>query len=238
MCKSARRPIVPSRATVRCCSQTLRPHFLRPNVAMITFCLCLSVPVPLSHCLSRALSLSVVIVLRRTGPSQLSANATAGVAEMRRDGFASVAASISTSGASMVTPAAQLISRPLQWSAASNKTTLFVNVGGADASNMKFSFVDGNNQPLAGLAGGTIAAEGERVAVKFQTAGAISAAAALPVRLRVVFPLLPGGGGNDGGGGARLYAFWLASSQCGASNGWVAAGGPGLNATRDFNGNC
>lgn len=32
---------------------------------------------------------------------------------------------------------------------------------------------------------------------------------------------------------SRLYPFWFASDRCGASNGWVAAGGIGFNASRD-----
>ena len=37
---------------------------------------------------------------------------------------------------------------------------------------------------------------------------------------------------------ARLYSFWFASDHCGASRGWVAAGGAGFNASRDLVGSC
>ena len=32
---------------------------------------------------------------------------------------------------------------------------------------------------------------------------------------------------------ARLYSFWVSPNKCGASGGWVAAGGAGFNASRD-----
>ena len=37
---------------------------------------------------------------------------------------------------------------------------------------------------------------------------------------------------------ARLYSFWFANDKCGASHGWVAAGGVGFNASRDLVGSC
>ena len=37
---------------------------------------------------------------------------------------------------------------------------------------------------------------------------------------------------------ARLYSFWFASDACGASHGWVGAGGPGFNASSDTVGSC
>jgi len=35
---------------------------------------------------------------------------------------------------------------------------------------------------------------------------------------------------------ARLYSFWVSGDACGASRGWLAAGGAGYNSTRDMGG--
>ena len=45
---------------------------------------------------------------------------------------------------------------------------------------------------------------------------------------------LVGGGSVD----SRLYSFWVASSKCGASRGFVAGGGPGIGGDTDTKGSC
>ena len=39
-------------------------------------------------------------------------------------------------------------------------------------------------------------------------------------------------------GRAQLFSFWAAADSCGASDGFVAAGGPGLGSSRDTHGSC
>ena len=142
---------------------------------------------------------------------------------MRRDGFASVA----------VGPYLQpgvLVTRPVQFAAA--KTAMFVNVGGADARRLTVSVIDiATEQPLVGLASGKIAAQGVRVQVTFEGgASALAKAGGKPVRVKFNLPT----GADD----AQLFSFWLADDECGASKGWVAAGGTGFNTSRDLCGNC
>jgi len=142
---------------------------------------------------------------------------------MRRDGFASVS----------IGPYLQpgvLVTRPAQFSG--DKTAMFVNVGGADARRLAVSVLDAaTEQPLPGLASGKIDQQGVRVQVAFEGgASALAKAGGTPVRVKFYLPA----GAND----AQLFSFWLADDSCGASNGWVAAGGPGFNASRDLCGSC
>ena len=58
------------------------------------------------------------------------------------------------------------------------------------------------------------------------TATTLSSVAGRPVRLQFRVNL------------ASLYSFWLATSTCGASNGYLGNGGPGLVERRDVHGKC
>jgi hypothetical protein len=91
------------------------------------------------------------------------------------------------------------------------------------------------NSPLAGLSASEFvqlppsSANGERIAVGWRGGSkALAAAQGKPVRLAVSFLKAD----------ARLYSFWVARDSCGASEGWVAAGGVGFNASRDLVGSC
>jgi len=162
----------------------------------------------------------------RTGEHQLDGNATAGVAELRRDGFASVA--IPRSAASRTTGV--LTTRPVQFSG----SHFFVNADGTDS--MTVAIINAATlAPMAGLgvhdfegAAGPVSS-GDLVELRWAGgAAAVERAAGTPVRLqfRLADPA------------TRIFSFWFAADACGASGGWVAAGGPGYNTSRDIVGKC
>ena len=151
----------------------------------------------------------------RSGKEQLDSNASMGVAELRRDGFTSVSAA----GSSAV-----LTTRPMRFDA--DRTMMFVNV--EEAAALKVAIVDAQTlMPLPGLETGMSKGEGERVAVDFPEAS-IRSVASRPIRVRFTFA----------SSSARLYSFWFAKDACGASQGWIAAGGAGFNSSRDWVGSC
>lgn len=167
----------------------------------------------------------------RTGVDQMTGSpavngtgaASTGVAELRRDGFAAVHA---VSGGK-----ALLITRPIEFD--SNKVRLFVNAEHTD--EMAISIMDATDlTPLPGLAeedyrGTGVTKSGDRLAVSWAAgADALRAAGGRVVRLSVRFT----------GVRARLFAFWVSVDGCGASEGWVAAGGAGFSASRDLHGSC
>ena len=87
---------------------------------------------------------------------------------------------------------------------------------------------------VAGVAGAT---SGDRLAVSWTDARALGKAAGQAVRLSVRFrndipapskPRIVG----------RLFSFWISKDVCGASDGYVAAGGAGFNSSRDMYGSC
>jgi len=126
---------------------------------------------------------------------------------------------------------ARLVTRPLRFTVANKQAWLFVNAEHAD--RMRFSLLDEAGAALPGLSErdctGTSAAGGEQLVVGWVGGPtALGAVAGKPVRLSVCF----------GDAEARLYSFWVASSACGASGGWLAAGGRGFNSTRDLYGIC
>ena len=43
---------------------------------------------------------------------------------------------------------------------------------------------------------------------------------------------------EDDGKVSKLYSFWVATSSCGASRGYVAGGGPGIGGDTDTKGSC
>ena len=149
--------------------------------------------------------------------------ASTGVAELRRDGFAAVGAAGSG--------AAVLVTRPIVFDR--EKAWLFVNAEHAD--EMVMSVLDAaDGRCLPGLAeadyrGTGKTTSGDRLAVSWATgADALRVVAGRAVRLSVRFT----------SGRARLFAFWVSVDGCGASGGWVAAGGVGFNASRDLRGSC
>ena len=42
----------------------------------------------------------------------------------------------------------------------------------------------------------------------------------------------------EGGYDTKLYSFWVSSTACGESGGYVAGGGSSFNSSRDMGGNC
>ena len=155
----------------------------------------------------------------RTGKEQLDGNASMGVAELRRDGFTSVSATTGHTGV--------LTTRPVVFAA--GRTMLFVNIEADDPSKLKVAILDAKTlMPLQGLAEASPQAEGERVPIVGFDAGSIASVAARSVRVRFTFE----------SAALRLYSFWFAKDACGASTGWVAAGGVGFNSSRDWVGSC
>jgi hypothetical protein len=150
-----------------------------------------------------------------------SGSASTSVAEMRRDGFASLRQSSSAAGL--------LVTRLIEFSP--SKTVLFINADGADG--LTISVQDARGMPLPGLAAGdfrgTAETNGTRLAVRWAGGtDALRVVAGRPVRFTVRFASRS----------AALYSFWVASDECGASQGWVAAGGRGFNASIDRHGSC
>lgn len=146
--------------------------------------------------------------------------ASTSVAEMRRDGFASVRQS---------SPAGLLVTRLIEFSP--SRKVLFINAEGADG--LTISVHDAHGTPLPGLSAsdyrGTARTNGTRLAVQWAGgADALQVVAGRPVRISVRFASRS----------TALYSFWVASDECGASNGWVAAGGRGFNASTDQHGSC
>eukprot|EP01048_Picozoa_sp_COSAG05_P002419 COSAG05_NODE_99_length_19400_cov_50.107559_8_plen_177_part_00 len=159
----------------------------------------------------------------RSGKEQLESNASMGVAELRRDGFTSVSAAGDDNAAAE--SQAVLTTQPVRF--AKDRTIMFVNVEG-EASALKVAILDAQTlMPLPGLETGMSKGEGERVAVDFPEAS-IRSVASRPIRVRFTFA----------SSSAHLYSFWFAKDACGASQGWIAAGGAGFNSSRDWVGSC
>ena len=130
-------------------------------------------------------------------------------------------------------PVALLRTRPLVFSGKGTAPTLFINAVGAE--NISFAVLDPiTGQPLDGLdhhsyTGGVQGvSDSERLEVRWAShvgpeLTALSKVQDKRIVLEVRFSDVA----------SRLYSFWFASDRCGASNGWVAAGGIGFNASRD-----
>lgn len=159
----------------------------------------------------------------RTGADQLTGNATAGVAELRRDGFASV--SVSTGATHGV-----LVTRPVQFSG----THLFVN--GDNVNKIKVAILDAVTAtalPQLGIDdyAGVVGSTTSGTLLELRWAGgpnALNHAVNKSVRVQFSFQ-------DDS---AQLFSFWFAPSTCGASSGWLGAGGIGYNSSRDTMGQC
>jgi hypothetical protein len=127
-----------------------------------------------------------------------------GLATLRRDGFASLDAGIE--GGALTT-------RPVTFSG----KHLFVNLDAPDGE-LRVELLDGDK---AALASTTLKGDGTRLAVAWPGGADLSGFAGKPVRFR--FHLKKGG----------LYSFWVSADPRGASNGYVAAGGPEFDGPRD-----
>jgi hypothetical protein len=132
------------------------------------------------------------------------AGGSTGLAVLRRDGFVSMDAG-ETAGT--------LTTRPVRFAG----SHLFVNAETANGE-LTAEVIGVNGEPLAGLTrAACMPVRGDRTKLAVTWRGAdLAAAAGQPVRIR--FHLR----------GGRFYAFWVSRHESGASQGYLAAGGPGL----------
>jgi len=147
---------------------------------------------------------------RKGAPGFEGAGGSTGLAFLRRDGFASMRA-----GDGWET----LTTRPVTFSGA----YLFVNAD-ADGGELRAEVFDRDGNVIEGLS--RVRCEPVREdstirRVRWRGTDDLSALAGTPVRFRFH--------ARD----ADLYAFWVSADKSGASNGYVAAGGPGFPADRD-----
>ena len=133
------------------------------------------------------------------------AGGSTNLATLRRDGFVSLDAA---GGPGWLT------TRPVAFSG----SALFVNLA-APGGELRAEVLDEAGRPLAPFtleACAPLAADGTRLRVRWAGDPSLAALAGRPVRFR--FRLA----------GGALYAFWVSADGRGHSNGYVAAGGPGL----------
>lgn len=148
--------------------------------------------------------------LRFSDSDSHDGGAAAGLAILRRDGFAAMLAD--SRGGSLTT-------RPLTFSG----RRLFVN---ADCSGgeMRVEILDRNGRAIEPFGADNclpLRLDNVRQPVRWQGAGELPAADTGPVRFR--FYLRE----------AKFYSFWVSRTEEGKSGGYVAAGGPGFGTGRD-----
>ena len=140
-------------------------------------------------------------VSRNMGASYVSA----GLATLRRDGFASMDAGSDTG---------TLTTRPIRFTG----KHLFVNLD-APQGELRVEVLDERGRTVAPLTRANcvpLTADSTLVPVRWKGSDDLAAVAGKTVRLR--FHLRQG----------SLYAFWFSPDPSGASGGYVAAGGPGF----------
>ena len=138
------------------------------------------------------------------GKGNRDGGGSTGLAILRRDGFASLDAG--PQGGSLTT-------RPMRFTG----KYLFVNAD-AQRGELTAEVLDQQGRAIEGLAAAdcaAVSADQTRQALTWKKSD-LTSLAGKPVRLR--FHLK----------NARLYAFWVSGRESGASQGYVAAGGPGL----------
>jgi hypothetical protein len=137
-----------------------------------------------------------------------------GLATIRRDGFASMDAD---------STARSLTTRPVRFAG----KRLFVNVD-STAGEMRVEVLDANNKVLKGYSADDcmpLRIDNTLAEVRWRSVKDLPEKSGQPVKFRFLLR------------NARLFAFWVSPDERGSSNGYVAAGGPGLTATRDTEGN-
>ena len=144
-----------------------------------------------------------------------------GLATLRRDGFVSLDHPGSDRRVERVTsvPPGTLITRPVRFSG----KHLFVNLA-APAGELRVEMLDAAGKTIAPYTAATcVPVHGDSTSARVVWSGApdLAALANRPVRFR--FQVTNG----------ALYAFWVSSETTGASQGYVAAGGPGFTGTTD-----
>jgi len=138
------------------------------------------------------------------------ANGATGLAKLRRDGFASMDAGKNEG---------VLTTRPVMFSG----EHLFVNLA-ATEGELRVELLDRNNNTIAPFTLDNcrpVTGDSASMRVAWKDADDLSQLAGQPVRFR--FSLKNG----------SLYAFWISQDESGASNGYVAAGGPGFTGPTD-----
>ncbi len=139
------------------------------------------------------------------------AGGTTGLATLRRDGFAAMAAGHA---------GGDLLTRPVTFGG----RYLFANVQ-ADRGELRAAVLDADGQPLAGYGEADcepVRANRTAAPVRWRGGPELPAPDGRPVRLR--FSLRNG----------ELYSFWVTDDPGGASHGYLAAGGPEATAGRDL----
>ena len=134
-----------------------------------------------------------------------------GLAILRRDGFASMNTALGKAGT--------LTTRPLQF----RGRHLFVNANSHDGE-LRVEVLDQKGNVIAPFSKENcqrVESNSTRQAVTWDGADDLSSLAGKPVRFR--FHLENG----------QLYSFWVSDTPAGASNGYVAGGGPGFTTHRD-----
>jgi len=134
-----------------------------------------------------------------------------GLAELRRDGFASMAAG---QGGGVLT------TRPVRFTG----EYLFVNAS-PGKGELRAELLDSEGKVLAGFgaADGTpVTGDSVRTPITWQNGRTLKSLAGRPVRIR--FQLSAG----------ALWSFWITDDPAGASRGYVAAGGPEFETSRDL----
>jgi hypothetical protein len=138
----------------------------------------------------------------RTMWTGMYANASMGLATLRRDGFASMG------------PDGELLTRPVTFTG----SHLFVNVAAADGE-VRVEVCDLEGRPLPEYTEAEchpLSVDSTRQIVTWARGTGLRQLGDRPVRFRFLL--------RD----AELYAFWVSDGPHGASRGAVAAGGPGL----------
>ena len=161
----------------------------------------------------------------RTGPDQIMGNASVGIAEIRRDGFAALSVGATSASGTVVT-------RVLTF----DGSFLHVNVGlkggqpGAVCAEVLRAHAPQVIDPFSLDACVPVSTDSTRARIAWGAAAVpanLSAIAGIPVRFR--FHL---------SGAAQLYSFWVSRTLCGESRGYVAAGGAGFEGNMDTRGSC
>ena len=150
----------------------------------------------------------------------LAGNGTTGVAEIRRDGFASATATGQARG--------WLLTRVL--TVDEHRHFLFINLAPASGGSVLVQILDGRTNATIANCSRTGQLDSDSTRARMDCGGVGGGVALARRRIRLRFVL--------SGAGTRLYSFWFSPSRCGESNGYAAAGGPGFSGGRDERGSC
>lgn len=151
---------------------------------------------------------------RKRNDESWDANAATGVFFLRRDGFASLDA-----GDKPGTVTTQAVTF--------SGSRLFVNFEARDGGTLRAEVLDAEGRPIAPFTRANsvpIGRDTTRQAMEWRGTNGLSALNGTPVRFR--FHVRRG----------SLYSFWVSPGGSGASMGYAAGGGPGLDGERDIHG--